>query len=110
MRISDWSSDVCSSDLRGNGYAVVAFDQPAQGRSDGRRSTLPEFARTLAVVGRHFGPAAALIGHSLGGADAAVAIARDRRSVVEGERVSVRVDIVGGARVEKKKDSLSESD
>src|SRR3546814_18722917 len=50
--------------LRGNGYAVVAFDQPAHGRSDGRRSTLPEFARTLAVVGRHFGPAAALIGHS----------------------------------------------
>src|SRR3546814_16014929 len=32
--------------LRGNGYAVVAFDQPAHGRSDGRRSTLPEFART----------------------------------------------------------------
>lgn len=61
--------------LRGNGYAVVAFDQPAHGRSDGRRSTLPEFARTLAVVGRHYGPAAAVVGHSLGGAAAAVAMA-----------------------------------
>ncbi|GAB3303213.1 alpha/beta hydrolase [Luteimonas notoginsengisoli] len=58
------------------GYAVVAFDQPAHGRSGGRRATLPEFARTLAEVGRRFGPAAALVGHSLGGAAAAIAMAR----------------------------------
>lgn len=62
--------------LRAGGYAVVAFDQPAHGRSDGQRSTLPEFARTLAAVGQRFGPAAALVGHSLGGAAAAVAMAR----------------------------------
>lgn len=62
--------------LRADGYAVVAFDQPAHGRSDGERSTLPEFAYTLAEVGRRFGPAAALVGHSLGGAAAAVAMAR----------------------------------
>lgn len=62
--------------LRGCGYAVVAFDQPAHGRSGGRRATLPEFARTLAEVGQRFGPAAALVGHSLGGAAAAIAMAR----------------------------------
>src|SRR5690606_17270717 len=62
--------------LRADGYAVVAFDQPAHGRSDGDRSTLPEFADTLAGVGRRFGPTAAVIGHSLGGAAAAVAMAR----------------------------------
>jgi pimeloyl-ACP methyl ester carboxylesterase len=62
--------------LRGAGYAVVAFDQPAHGLSTGRRTTLAEFARTLQAVGERFGPAAALIGHSLGGAAAATALAR----------------------------------
>jgi pimeloyl-ACP methyl ester carboxylesterase len=62
--------------LRGAGYAVVAFDQPAHGLSSGRRTTLPEFARTLQAVGERFGPAAALVGHSLGGAAAATALAR----------------------------------
>lgn len=62
--------------LQAAGYAVVAFDQPAHGRSSGTRSSLPEFACTLfAVVQRH-GPAAAVIGHSLGGAAVAVALAR----------------------------------
>lgn len=58
------------------GFAVVAFDQPAHGRSSGHRSTLPEFATTLMAVARHFGPAAAVVGHSLGGAAVAVALAR----------------------------------
>ncbi|HZV24151.1 MAG TPA: alpha/beta fold hydrolase, partial [Luteimonas sp.] len=40
--------------LREAGYAVVAFDQPAHGRSDGQRTTLPDFACTLFAVARHF--------------------------------------------------------
>ena len=62
--------------LRAAGYAVVAFDQAGHGLSTGRRSTLPEFTRTLLSVGQRFGPAAALVGHSLGGAAAAAALAR----------------------------------
>jgi len=62
--------------LRAAGYAVVAFDQAAHGQSTGERTTLPDFARTLLAVGARFGPAAALVGHSLGGAAAAVALAR----------------------------------
>lgn len=62
--------------LREAGYAVVAFDQPAHGRSDGERSNLPEFVDTLASVARHFGPASAVVGHSLGGAAVAIAMAR----------------------------------
>lgn len=62
--------------LRAAGLAVVAFDQPAHGRSSGTRSTLPEFAATLAAVVAHFGPASAVVGHSLGGAAVAVALAR----------------------------------
>lgn len=61
--------------LRAAGHAVVAFDQPAHGRSAGRRTHLPGFVRTLSGVARHFGPAAAVVGHSLGGAAAAVALA-----------------------------------
>ena len=61
--------------LREAGYAAVAFDQAAHGRSDGERTHLPGFARHLLAVQRHFGPAALVVGHSLGGAAAAVALA-----------------------------------
>ncbi|RDZ29696.1 alpha/beta fold hydrolase [Lysobacter silvisoli] len=62
--------------LREAGYAVVAFDQLAHGRSGGRLATLPDFTRHLHAVGAHYGPAAAVIGHSLGGAAAMLALAR----------------------------------
>lgn len=70
-RIAKWIEPLQSS-----GYAVVAFDQAGHGRSGGQRTTLPDFACHLMAVARHFGPAAAVIGHSLGGAAAAVALAR----------------------------------
>ena len=56
------------------GYAVVGFDQFAHGRSPGRHTTLPGFRDHLLAVGRRFGPAAAVIGHSLGGAAAMLAL------------------------------------
>lgn len=61
--------------LQAAGFAIVAFDQAAHGRSDGRRTTLPDFARHLLAVGRRLGPAAAVVGHSLGGAATAIALA-----------------------------------
>ena len=69
-RVGNWIAP-----LREAGYAVVAFDQAAHGRSDGSTTTLPDFARNLLAVGRHFGPAALVVGHSLGGAAAALALA-----------------------------------
>jgi pimeloyl-ACP methyl ester carboxylesterase len=60
--------------LRAAGFAVVAFDQPGHGRSTGDTATLPEFARSVRAVGGRFGPAAAVIGHSMGGAAAAIAL------------------------------------
>ncbi|WP_370566061.1 alpha/beta hydrolase [Luteimonas salinilitoris] len=62
--------------LRAAGYAAVAFDQPAHGRSPGRSANLPVFTDTLHAVARHFGPAQAVVGHSLGAAAAAVALAQ----------------------------------
>lgn len=61
--------------LRAQGLAVVTFDQPGHGHSSGQLCTLPEFTETVQAVGRHYGPAALAIGHSLGGA--AVALAQD---------------------------------
>ncbi|KRA52625.1 hypothetical protein ASD77_13385 [Pseudoxanthomonas sp. Root65] len=61
--------------LRRAGYAVVAFDQPAHGRSSGRRATLPMFAHAAQRVADSLGPLAAIVGHSLGGAAAAIAMA-----------------------------------
>lgn len=70
-RIAPWVAS-----LREAGYAVVAFDQAGHGKSGGDRTTLPDFACHLMAVAHRFGPAAAVIGHSLGGAATAVALAR----------------------------------
>lgn len=70
-RVAKWIEPLQSA-----GYAVVAFDQAGHGRSGGKQTTLPDFACHLMAVARHFGPAAAVIGHSLGGAATAVALAR----------------------------------
>jgi pimeloyl-ACP methyl ester carboxylesterase len=60
--------------LAGAGYRVVAYDAPAHGRSTGRLASLPEFARALRAVGDVVSPAYALVGHSLGGAAATLAL------------------------------------
>ncbi|MFP7725594.1 alpha/beta hydrolase [Lysobacter sp. D1-1-M9] len=70
-RILPWVASLAAA-----GYAVVGFDQAGHGRSSGQRSTLPEFTDLLLAIGRRHGPAAAVIGHSLGGAAAALALAR----------------------------------
>jgi pimeloyl-ACP methyl ester carboxylesterase len=62
--------------LQDAGYAVIAFDQAGHGKSGGRIATLPGFIDLLMEVGRRHGPAAAVIGHSLGGAAVASALAR----------------------------------
>ncbi|HET8623008.1 MAG TPA: alpha/beta fold hydrolase [Gemmatimonadales bacterium] len=56
------------------GFRVVAHDAPAHGQSSGTEAALPLFADALRVVGRHFGPAAAVVGHSLGGAATVLAL------------------------------------
>src|SRR3546814_14554678 len=107
MRISDWSSDVCSSDLLvtnisfceilvevGGGYAPVwiikivldncFYRAIAQLLNEYRISSLK-----LPVVNCFFGPGTG-------------STAGDRTSVVEEKRVSVRVDL-GRRRILKKK-------
>src|SRR3546814_7697520 len=75
MRISDWSSDVCSSDLSTLSDVVKQLE---------RRLGVRLLQRTTRVV------RPTLDGEA------------DRKSVVEGKSVSVRVDL-GGRRIIKKK-------
>src|SRR5260221_5113193 len=70
------------------GYQVIAYDQPAHGRSEGRLTGLPDFADLLAELAWHHGEARAFIGHSLGGAAGAPALATGRVGLQEGVLVS----------------------
>src|SRR3546814_21166177 len=105
MRISDWSSDVCSSDLAINynrGLRVQAFlafaptgDLRFQrawtwilSKSEKKSWGLP--TRILPQPSKSTFP------------QCPNCLAADRKSVVKGKRVSVRVDL-GGSRIIKKK-------
>src|SRR3546814_18515288 len=102
MRISDWSSDVCSSDLGIHSALGVKVTGP-----DLRG--ISELTAQLETILRGVAGTRAVFGDRLtGGRYIDVDIARvraakygDRKSVVSGKRVSVRVEL-GGRRLLKK--------
>src|SRR3546814_19520078 len=99
MRISDWSSDVCSSDLPSAMRCEAANDK-----------NFIDIVRRLAPISRHrilptVGMARSVIYNSATSADSGRHCRRGfvpdrhleaRKSVVYGKRVSVRVDLGGG--------------
>src|SRR3546814_19680515 len=110
MRISDWSSDVCSSDLPNVAYwnlfclaqallPLIGDQEVAVAALQSYKTVFPEAyeARMRAKLGL---PEAA--------ADDRALIEGDRKSVVEGKSVSVRVDL-GGRRILKKKNKSTNS-
>jgi len=62
--------------LLAEGHRVVTFDAPGHGASSGRLSSGPEFARAVAAVVSAVGPVSTIVGHSLGGFAAALAMGR----------------------------------
>lgn len=58
------------------GFSVVAFDAPGHGMTGGAESSLPHFVRALNAVLDHLGTVHAMVGHSVGGAVVAMALAR----------------------------------
>src|SRR3546814_17144657 len=97
MRISDWSSDVCSSDLwRCSGRALLRGlrmpDELPAGCHYSRRTRLLDEWRLAVRVWRKD--------------RSEPERERDRKSVVEGKSVSVRVDH-GGRRISQKKTHTS---
>src|SRR3546814_18419200 len=107
MRISDWSSDVCSSDLvvrsrcsphfvthtiiigRGNAVGWQAYEG-----SKWRTTACPKRVRQLSSAYRNN----------------ATACRPDRKSVGEGKGVSVRVDLGGRGIIKKKKTLITQLD
>src|SRR3546814_15282186 len=113
MRISDWSSDVCSSDLsqdRDRLYRAgdMTGREKAGKEMAGMAKSLerdPQVESILRGRERELGLEMGMgrgrdlshqLTHELGiGRDRG--LGRDRKSVVEGKRVSVRVDLGGGS-------------
>src|SRR3546814_20951007 len=95
MRISDWSSDVCSSDLV-TARAPDAAANYREGRRPPSRHSQSRRRPSL-FVGDRRGPRAA-------GEQVAAREHADRKSVVWGRSVSVGVDL-GGRRSIKKKNT-----
>src|SRR3546814_14661652 len=90
MRISDWSSDVCSSDLvRRDHHHLQAVD-------------LMEFERFGVGGAGHAGQLVVQAEVVLEGGRGQGLALSDRKGVVAGKSVSVRVDF-GGRRISKKK-------
>ena len=58
------------------GLRAVSFDAPGHGRSSGWRASMPEFGAALRAVGDADQPLRAVIGHSLGGSAAILALTR----------------------------------
>src|SRR3546814_8493569 len=86
MRISDWSSDVCSSDLlsgepeslRGESWVRV-FASRLKVSAKPRRSTLAQFARKPGLYSERPSPGDAFVSASIVGVDADVAVRRVAR-------------------------------
>jgi pimeloyl-ACP methyl ester carboxylesterase len=80
------------------GFRVLAYDQPAHGVSEGRLTGLPDFAEALAEVAAYHGDVRAVIGHSLGAAAAALALASGKARFGTAVLVSPPADMVGYSR------------
>src|SRR3546814_14592672 len=109
MRISDWSSDVCSSDLSDyllSGAITNSINVPSISAEEAPKLTpyavlaqqLGSFAGQLTEDGIE----EVTLEYEGDVANMNTRVLTDRKSVVEGKSVSVRVDI-GGRRIIKKK-------
>jgi pimeloyl-ACP methyl ester carboxylesterase len=54
--------------LKDSGYRVVGFDGPAHGKSEGKKTNIPEFEDALKEIYKTVGIPEAVIAHSFGGA------------------------------------------
>ena len=79
------------------GLSVISFDAPGHGMTGGKESSLPHILQGLDALLDHLGPVQAIIGHSVGGAIAAMAIAR-RPEVKRGVLIAPPASLVAHSR------------
>src|SRR3546814_11290169 len=105
MRISDWSSDVCSSDLA-SGPAhhprACRYARPASAGRRPSRMTAALRRRSRCTLQRRACGEVERIEDARDGAHRRIVLVQDRKSVVWGKSVSVRDD-PGGRLILKKK-------
>src|SRR3546814_17661382 len=109
MRISDWSSDVCSSDLLGGITGGYTNSLRVRGSRCVQRHFLVDInaqVRRLDSLPHHRHQCGHLDRPHAVRADAE--LVRDRKSVVEGKSVSVRVDLGGRRNLKKTKQMNTE--
>src|SRR3546814_17360300 len=96
MRISDWSSDVCSSDL--SPIFAISSNSPSAILAEALSASIRTARRGERVS---VGMSSLRAGEAvLQGTTAS--LTRDRKSVVSGKSVSVRVDLGGGRLITQK--------
>src|SRR3546814_14892584 len=106
MRISDWSSDVCSSDLgMMNSPRPMRIAMPATGSHgvpaiDAATNTVPQTGGVMVHSSAYQNT------NIWACSSGRPSLTRDRKSVVSGKRVSVLVDL-GGRRIIKKKNNCN---
>jgi pimeloyl-ACP methyl ester carboxylesterase len=61
--------------LVASGFSVVTFDAPGHGASDGKLSSMPQFARALAAIAAEAGSLYGIVAHSMGGSASTLAMA-----------------------------------
>src|SRR3546814_18027283 len=112
MRISDWSSDVCSSDLRHSRAERLADEIDGlhrvlgggAGAGEGGAGQARSSAAIISTaIGHGIRPAMVTRRSPPSTRSSGFAGGKDRNSVVEGKRVSGRVDLVGRIIITKKK-------
>src|SRR3546814_17905655 len=96
MRISDWSSDVCSSDLLAN----VPLTLPTESLMNGLSTRTPENSSNPTSIEKKM-TTSRIVGRN---AFSSSRKALDRKRVVKGKRVVVR-DERGGGRIMNKKNN-----
>src|SRR3546814_18545647 len=106
MRISDWSSDVCSSDLGALPHRRTAPGRGGGPAASGQGAELQQHQRHLARRDRQ---RPARRAHAGGRRARRRCAAGDRKSVVDGKSVAGRVDLGGRRILKKTKNKKSQS-
>jgi pimeloyl-ACP methyl ester carboxylesterase len=80
LLVHGWAGNALQMRLMGDalaqaGFDAVLLDLPAHGRSDGWRSSLPQFVRGLWAASARLGPFHAVVAHSMGARAASHAVA-----------------------------------